>query len=343
MLTSIYSLINNILKFIYFRSGEGQLSQLNQLELTKPKLYKPSADGERLLLWNKIFNPYFSNIGFDEIKKQLSLVVQATTQSEDDFDFGLIDSLNVSKSFGMGPYKIINGSWFRDVAQWGEGMYPYINDNRSLSGLDEDDWKSNLAHIKQEGFNSKELLIYYYDWLDRYEGLNTGGSHHAAMLIHQIRNQKFSYTRNACVTRWSIDVAPIARLLENGYYAFVTGGKSYFAPYGSCSYQVDTLIRDLISKDVFELTMGSCSPNHSKIIIFHKSDLIVSHSAFTTWYERQVKLKKIIPLLNLLECSKDYCTTPYLHELDAIYLGDPYRTADLELRKLKRGGGNPLS
>lgn len=343
MFKSIRALVVEMARELMTRSDEWKLSLLNQFELTKPKLYVPSADGCLLLNWQTILNPYWYNREFVEVNKFLAQVVQQHREEDDEFDFGLIDSLAASKSFGRGFTSKINGSWFRNVSDWGAGMYPSHeglgDSNNYLSGLDETDWEENMAHISSEGFNREGILVYYYDWLKRYECKNSGGSHHAAMLINQIRTQNFTHTRKAEIIRCSLDTAPIKRMLEKGYIAFVTGEETYFAPDGSWSLPVQYGIQRHISDKVYQLSMGECSPNQAKIIIFNKSNLQVPEGVFYTWYGRQVKMGRIIPLLDLLENTISYCKTPYLHELDSIYLGDPLRCSDHALRNiLKRNG-----
>ncbi|CAH7369235.1 conserved hypothetical protein [Vibrio crassostreae] len=343
MIKSIRSLVVEMAREVMTRSDEWKLSLLNQFELTKPKLYVPSADGDLLLNWRTILDPYWYNRDFVEVNEFLAQVVQQHREEDDEFDFGLIDSLAASKSFGRGFTSQINGSWFRNVSDWGAGMFPShegVFDCRSgLSGLDEIDWEENLEHIRREGFNRERILVYYYDWLKRYECCNSGGSHHAAMLIHQIKTQNYSHTRKAEVVRCSLDTAPIKRMLEKGYVAFVTGEETFFAPDGSWSLAVGYGIQRHISDEVYEIPMGTCSPNQAKIIIFNKSNLHVPEGVFYTWYERQVKMGRIIPLLDLLENTISYCKTPYLHELDSIYLGDPLRRSDHALRNLLNRNG----
>lgn len=110
------------------------------------------------------------------------------------FDFNKIQSLTASKSFGGMYNGAINGSWFNDLYSWGNAMYP----DERMKAENEEDWKRNTSHIESEGFSkSRPINVIYYEWLDRYLASNSGGSHHAALVVYQSIRDKIKYEREA--------------------------------------------------------------------------------------------------------------------------------------------------
>ncbi|MCC3807680.1 hypothetical protein IB292_21915 [Vibrio parahaemolyticus] len=327
---------NKCIRYSFTQTEEWQLSLLNQINLETPKFYAPSADGELLVHWELIFQSVPSLY-----RDYFNQLIVERTETVEHFDFGLIDSLCASKSFGRTHWNCINGSWFHSVSAWGAGMYPTHDGldidmycNQSLAGLDQSDWVENISHIKREGFRKDGIIVHHYDWLGRYECINSGGSHHAAMLIHQIRTQKLSYTRKAIVTYYSLNLEPLYQFLECGYLAFVTTPKCYFAPYGDDSLLLRHVLNGYFCQNVYDVGLRGCTPNGATIVIMNKSDLKISLNVFEKWYNRQIKIGKIIPLIDLLSNTLKYCVTPYNHKLDSIYLGDPLRRSDIKLREI---------
>ncbi len=205
-------------------------------------------------------------------------------------------------------------------------MYPAKN----LAGLTEQDFQNNIHHIEGEGFRKgKPILVSYYDWLNIYEGNQSGGSHHTAMLVYQLIEQKRKYFREAIIKHYKIDINPIINLTKE-YYIFVTSAASSFDQYDS-NY-IDNQLKK-ISQEVYYIKI-SFSANDAFICLIPKDKLIVENRLFKYWYKKNIN-KKIIPLLSLIENTLAYCTKPYLHEIRQVYLGDPLRRNDIKVQRLK--------
>lgn len=317
---------HKIIRWLYNRTPYLQSDNLNTLQLTPPKFYKPSVDAGLLFDWqyelHRSYPPYLPN----DLAEALKNLVITEKHEIPDFDFSNIRSLSHSKSFGPSLYAArINGSWFADAASWGQAMYPSDN----LSGLDDSDWEQNIWYIEnREGFSkSRPITVNYFEWLNRYVGIQSGGSHHTAMVLHQIKNQKRSYKRHAVVTKYSINSEGLANLLDN-YCMFVTSGKLH-APKLSDSDDVaiDQAVSEYISSNVYTLAIHR-SVNDAVMCFIPYKDLKIGNYVFLQWYKNQIARKTIIPLLDLVDNTLEYCTTPYMHEIHSCHLGDPTRTND---------------
>lgn len=319
----------------YLKTDEWQLDIVNQVIFTRPRFYTPSADGSLLVQWQNILKFNDSDC-IPDCLKILERIVKTEVEHVPNFNFGEIDSFSASKSFGRKFFKSINGSWFRSVSEWGEAMYPTHGSDeydRKMAALDISDWEDNIRHIEREGFNAQALRIHHFNWLKRYECVNTGGSHHAAMLIYQSRSQSRDYYRNATVRKYSIQTTPLSELAKKGYVAFVTGGMCLFPVEGYNKFPIEQFLKNHICKELHSIDMGGCTPNYSKIVLINERELYVSREVFRSWYERQVRLGNFIPLIDIVRDTLSYCNTPYIHELDFIHLADPLRRSDIALRK----------
>lgn len=49
------------------------------------------------------------------------------------------------------------------------------------------------------------INVKYYSWFDRYVASNSGGSHHAAMVVYQSVRDGLEYKREAVIKQLSID------------------------------------------------------------------------------------------------------------------------------------------
>jgi len=327
----------------YRKTPEWQLTQLNLIQLAKPELYKPSADGALLIHWERIFRSRFGFYFYPDTKSYFDSIVTVEVEYDEEFDIGLLDCLSNSKSFGESFCPSINGSWFSDLNSWGRGMYPTHDGleyetygNQCLAGIDEKDWKNNLAHLSREGFGSGSdaIDVGYYSWLDRYEFLNSGGSHHCAMLVSQVRSGRFEHKRKARLQKFSLSTTPVEALISQGYYLFVASNEGLCVSLGTKPDKTHNILTQFCSPNIDCISLGSCSPNRASIFIIHQQDLAVEQSVFKNWYTLQCEMGVLIPLLDLLKNTAKYCKTPYLHEVRDITLGDPFRRSDLALRKL---------
>ncbi|MFC4654045.1 DUF6685 family protein [Rheinheimera marina] len=316
---------HKIIRWLYNRTPYLQSDNLNTLQLTPPKFYKPSADAGLLFDWqhelHRSYPPYLPN----DIAETLKTLVITEKYEVHDFDFSNIKSLSASKSFGPSLYSAcINGSWFADAASWGQAMYPSDN----LSGLDDTDWEHNIWYIEnREGFSkNRPITVKYLEWINRYVGIQSGGSHHTAMVLHQIKNQKRSYKRHAVVTKYSLSSVDIANLLKN-YCMFVTAEKLHAPKLSDSDVTIDQAVSEYISSNVYTLAIHR-SVNDAVMCFIPYKDLKIGNDLFQQWYKKQVVRKTVIPLLDLVNSTLEYCTTPYIHEIHRCHLGDPFRTND---------------
>jgi len=305
--------------------------KLSSVHLRAPRFYYPTADESTLICWQRVLGNCAGNLPGD-VSKSLSQVVKLTTHEEAEFDFGRIDTFTRSKSFGRSFNSKINGSWFRNVAEWGKGMYPSFDqdEEKNFSALDEQDFKRNIHHIEhKEGFISgSKIDVRYYAWYDRFVAPQTGGSHHAALAIYQIRYQKRHYTREAIVKSYQIDLAPVNRLKEK-YWLFVIDSKSLNCVHEGEYYKdVHYIFQEVLNIEVALLYIENSVDKDAVIVCIEKKEVLHS-GVFERWYQLQVEENNIIPLATLLGDTMAYCNTRYEHELNNIYLGDPSRENDI--------------
>ncbi|EHY9845490.1 DUF6685 family protein [Vibrio splendidus] len=326
--------------------------QLNSIQLTPPLFYKPSADAELLVRWESIFKANnmrcVNSAPFKNRSKYLSdffadSVIDSTVV-DDEFNWGNIDSLTASKGFGQNHSGMINGSWFPDLNSWGAAMYPTHNEteyisygHHKLAALSADDWENNLRHIQMEGFDDAFIRVVQYQWLCRNVCLNSGGSHHAAMLVHQIKNYGYSYTQRALVTKYSLDIAPIEKLISGGYFIFITSSSAFDLSQSLISEPFEFILNNRIANEIYCYPMNGCSSNGATVYIMHRDAIQIPIDIFESWYQGQVDVGRIIPLLSMLKDTLAFCTHPYLHELSQIHLGDPFRRSDKALRHFLKG------
>ncbi|HIF4822216.1 TPA: DUF6685 family protein [Serratia marcescens] len=320
-------IIDFIIKKGYQLTPSFLRDKLNLIRLEKPKVYRPTADISTILQWERMFDRYNLDGIEDELRNILANLVITEEHHEQNFDFSRIQSLSASKSFGCGHDYSINGSWFKDIASWGEGMYP----GRKLSALDEADWSDNIRHIEHEGFHKgSNIHVYYYTWFDRYLASNSGGSHHAALVAYQIKNQGMVYKRDANITTYRINEPLIKKL--DPYFCFITGSEAITPCFGDFYLSLDWILTSFAVKKIYTFDMNA-TENNCTLFIVPKRDLIISPSIFESWLNSRAKTNEIIRFEDILMEHARFCTTPYTHELRSIHLGDPTRRNDIEIRK----------
>ncbi|MCV5490998.1 hypothetical protein OFM83_27475, partial [Escherichia coli] len=64
------------------------------------------------------------------------------------------------------------------------------------------------------------INVKYYSWFDRYVASNSGGSHHAAMVVYQSVRDGLEYKREAVIKQLSIDPGTV-EILDKNYYSFI--------------------------------------------------------------------------------------------------------------------------
>ncbi|HCQ3051767.1 TPA: hypothetical protein OHP98_005053, partial [Escherichia coli] len=132
---------------LYRLTDHHKLTTATFKNLADIKLFKPTADADTILQLENIFSEYSLRYIDRDLAEILSNLITTDKKHSLDFDFNKIQSLTDSKSFGCGWSKVINGSWFKDLYSWGEGMYPAEN----LKAENILDWKDNIWHIEHEG------------------------------------------------------------------------------------------------------------------------------------------------------------------------------------------------
>ncbi|MFV4746381.1 DUF6685 family protein [Citrobacter portucalensis] len=306
---------------LYKFTDHYKLTTATYKNLENIKLVKPTADSNTILQLESMFSDYSLRYVDKGLAEILSNLISAEKKHIQDFDFKKIQSLTASKSFGAGWYKVINGSWFKDVYSWGRGMYPANN----LKAEDMSDWHDNLWHIEHEGFYPRDPInIKYYSWLDRYLASNSGGSHHAAMVVYQSIRDNLEYKREAVIEKLAINKDSIGRL-ENEYYSFIFHAKNPQKAGGfSSKHEFTDILKDVVSNQIQQL---SPVHYHSDInfIFIQKDELKMNNKTFLDWLSAGITSGKIISFPEYLKNPSNFHNACYSHELDSIILGDPCR------------------
>ncbi|WP_052205943.1 DUF6685 family protein [Pantoea rodasii] len=237
------------------------------------------------------------------------------------FDFMKIESLTASKGFGCGFVPRINGSWFRNLSEWGGGMYP--GDNLRSSTMQ--DWQENIWHIEHEGFSrSRPINVTYYGWYRRYIGSNTGGSHHAAKVAYQGIRDKLTYKREAVIQYLSINTDAVSELDSRFISLIFLPQKE--SSHGNCKNS-DHEFRNLLKRMVRD-NITYLEPVHYidniKLAFIPRENLKVSKFLLDSWIKVAVQAGKVIDLKDYLNNPETFHTKPYIHELSSIHLGIPY-------------------
>ena len=109
-----------------------------------------------------------------------------------------------------------------------------------------EDFKKNIYYTeKREGFSDKRSVrVEHIDWLKRNVGFQTGGSHHIAMIIHQINNQNQEYRREVSLTRVSINQKALGEFTDK-YTAILTTSKVT----GKSDYEMKYAIQEIFSRE----------------------------------------------------------------------------------------------
>ncbi|MDC9615795.1 hypothetical protein PSI19_18345 [Xenorhabdus khoisanae] len=318
---SMRKIANKVITLLYKTTQNYRIDRLDKINLNKIELFKPTADSNTFLCWNDLFEGYLIRDFPPKLTSILNGIIKIDQSLITDFDFNKIQSLSASKSFGGMQEGHINGSWFDDLYHWGKGMYP--DDNLKAEKIE--DWNRNISHIEREGFPKyKPIDVIYYAWLDRYLAPNSGGSHHAAMVVYQSIKDKLEYKREVNLEHISLDENYI-NALDNDYYSFIIendctpDNKST-----SESVKFIDLIRVIVSDQVYILKPVHYHQSLS-IIFISKQGLKIEHDLFVQWINSAHKKQKIIELPTYFRSPKQYQTKPYLHALRFILLGNPRR------------------
>ncbi|MIR25449.1 hypothetical protein DAK94_24315 [Salmonella enterica subsp. enterica] len=307
---------------LYRLTDHHKLTTATFKNLADIKLFKPTADADTILQLENIFSEYSLRYIDRDLAEILSKLITTDKKHSLDFDFNKIQSLTDSKSFGCGWSKVINGSWFKDLYSWGEGMYPAEN----LKAENISDWEDNIWHIEHEGFKPRDPInVKYYSWIDRYVALNSGGSHHAAMVVYQSVRDKLEYKREAVIEQLSINSNTVEILGQN-YYSFIFQIKhpSNKTENYTSEYEFTDALKDFGQNRHTTLKPVNYVSN-IKLAFIPKDALKTNSETFRNWFYSAISYGKIISLPDYLKNPAHYHTHHYSHELDSITLGNPSR------------------
>lgn len=307
---------------LYRLTDHHKLTTATFKNLADIKLFKPTADADTILQLENIFSEYSLRDIDRDLAEILSNIITTDKNHSLDFDFNKIQSLTASKSFGCGWNKVINGSWFKNLYSWGEGMYPAKN----LKAENISDWEDNIWHIEHEGFNPRDPInVKYYSWLDRYVALNSGGSHHAAMVVYQSVRDKLEYKREAVIEQLSINSNTVEILGQN-YYSFIFQIKhpSNKTENYTSEYEFTDILKDF-GKNRHTTLKPVNYVSNIKLAFIPKDALKTNSETFRNWFYSAISYGKIISLPDYLKNPAHYHTHHYSHELDSITLGNPSR------------------
>ncbi|WP_289347080.1 DUF6685 family protein [Pantoea stewartii] len=282
---------------LYRLTNHHKLTAETFKNLADIKLVKPTADAETILRLDNIFSEYWLRDIDRDLAEILSNMITTEKKHTLDFDFNKIQSLTASKSFGCGSDKIINGSWFKDLYSSGEWMYPGEN----LKAENTSDWEDNIWHIEHESFYlCRPINVTYYSWLDRYVASNSGGSHHAAMVVYQSVRDKFEYKREAVIERLSINTNTVD-ILDQYYYSFIFEIKH--AHKKAWIYTSEYEFADAL-KDFGQNRHTTLKPvnyvSNIRLAFIPKDALKTNSETFRNWFYSAISYGKIISLPDYL-------------------------------------------
>ena len=307
---------------LYSLTDHHKLTAATFKNLADIKLVEPTADADTILQLENIFSEYSLRYIDRDLAEILSNIITTDKNHSLDFDFNKIQSLTASKSFGCGWNKVINGSWFKNLYSWGEGMYPAKN----LKAENISDWEDNIWHIEHEGFPPRPPInVKYYSWFDRYVASNSGGSHHAAMVVYQSVRDKLEYKREAVIEQLSINSNTVEILGQN-YYSFIFQIKhpSNKTENYTSEYEFTDALKDFGQNRHTTLKPVNYVSN-IKLAFIPKDVLKTNSETFRNWFYSAISYGKIISLPDYLKNPAHYHTYHYSHELDSITLGNPSR------------------
>lgn len=296
-----------------FRMNEAVLLHLDDV-----RLFRPTADADTLLKLESVFDDWSVGQFPDELKGILKKIITSASANIPDFDFRKIESLTASKGFGAGFNPTINGSWFRNMAAWGRGMYPGEN----LRSDTLQDWKDNVWHIENEGFSrNRPIHITWYSWYQRYVASNTGGSHHAAKVIYQGGRDNITYNREAVVESLSINTDAV-RELDIHYISFIflTKNEDGRGQRIDADSKFRLLLSELVSEQVEYLHPVHYHEN-IRLAFISRATLKSSIPLVERWVETAAESGKIIKLTDYLKRPETFHIKTYNHEVSHIQLG----------------------
>ncbi|MFJ5453005.1 DUF6685 family protein [Pectobacterium jejuense] len=317
----IYNFLNKIIDRLCRRSFSFRMNEGALLYLDDIRLYQPTADAATILQLESVFMGSTMKYLSTDLRNLLEKMVIRNEIGVPDFDFKKVESLTASKGFGLGFIPRINGSWFKNIHDWGRGMYPGEN----LRSETLEDWNDNVWHIEHEGFTRRwPVRVTYYGWYKRYVASNSGGSHHAAKVVYQANRDNLTYNRESLVEYLSINIDSVQEL-ECHYFSFIFLARK---PYGNnqvmnAETEFRLLLSNLLSNEV-EYLSTNCYRDNITLAFISKEKLDGRKTEFEMWMTTAVLAGKIIPLVEYLKHPETFHTKPYIHEIRDIYIGTPY-------------------
>lgn len=303
----IKELLNWCILKLYQTTEYYIIDKLNNFNFEKIELYKPSVDSYTFIRWDFNFDENKIRDFPVNLKKILGEIVITEKSIDYVFDFNQIQSLTSSKSF-VESFERKKSSHHTDLYTWGKSMYPSDN----MKAITWDDWLKNINHIENEGFSPTEAIrVNYYEWLDRYLGLNNGGSHHAALVVYQSIRDNFKYTREVELKKISFNKERIQKL-DDEYLSFIIINDDSNESVSE-SLIFTNYIRSTISEKI-----SIFIPLHYylnlKIIFIPKKSLKIDFNIFNDWLIQAHKNKKIINFISYLKDPHKYHIKTYIHE-----------------------------
>lgn len=298
-----------------------RMNEAALLFLDDVTLFRPTADADTMLRLDSVFTGYLMERLPDELQRILGKVVSSTKSAVPDFDFRKIESLTASKGFGKGHNPHINGSWYKNLSAWGEGMFP----GKNLRSETLQDWQENVRHIESQGFRPDgPVNVLYYEWYKRYVVSNTGGSHHAAKVIYQALRDNLTYNREAVVEHLSINTEAV-RELDARYVVFIyrprrEDGTGYRRD-ANTGFQRS--LRELVGEHIDYIEDVHYSEN-IRLAFIPRSGLKVDEARLSQWINTAKQAGKIISLTDYLNNPGPFHTKPYVHEVNDILLRSPF-------------------
>lgn len=200
--------------------------------------------------------PCFFNLWNDFISLIDSLIIMQDYREIEDFNLGLVKSVSNSKSDNPHNY-------FANINLKNSNIKP--RDLIYLFGFDtfqqeekKDNWnlESCIKHFQKD----KILDLTYYEWCDWYEWNNSDGSHHFAVALYHLRNNKEKYTTKVRIQTAKINQEVLKKLLQE-YQIFMT--------HTSNIYKFNSLFEHILIKKHFH-SFSLCSHKNFDLLVFRK-------------------------------------------------------------------------
>ena len=285
--------------------GLSNQKKLAQVRLYPVELGKPNVDGDSIInlqqfndtqhQWSQLFA---HDPSLTVVKKALKQLVVSKKDTIERFDFRLIQSFSASKSF-MNWNQQIDAAKYDDALHWGRNLYPGSN----LAFATETDFQNNINHVMREGAgNLGSINVQYYDWYHRYSWLNTGGSHHAAALVHQLVDQNRQYKCRANLTSYHINALPLQQA-RDAFHLLVAPDKCQCVKTHQYYY-----LSLLLSNLKIKFSTLEFPSHHSQLMLYAipKQQRFGMTKALSRWIDEQKMQTNILCFYDMLDKPERY-------------------------------------